>query len=82
LHERGFRFFDGQRWTREVSDDPTQQIRAAVGDPEADLKRRLQALPPPQDTAPSWHVDPLGTYHFRYFDGHAWTEEVREARKS
>jgi hypothetical protein len=80
--QRRFRFFDGQRWTREVTDDPAQRISAAVGDPKADLRRRLQALQPPRDTAASWHIDPLGTYHFRYFDGEEWTEEVHKQRRS
>jgi len=82
LGEREFRFFDGQRWTREVSDDPAQRVAAAVGDQRADLIRRLRELPPPQDTAASWHVDPLGGHQFRYFDGQEWTAEVREARSS
>ncbi|MGO9582155.1 MAG: DUF2510 domain-containing protein [Acidimicrobiales bacterium] len=82
LQQRRFRFYDGQRWTREVTEDPARRISAAAGDVNADMQRRLKALPPPPDTAASWHVDPLGTFRFRYFDGQAWTEEVRQARQS
>ena len=82
LHQRGFRFFDGQRWTRDVTDDPARKAAEAVGDARADLRRRLRALPPPPDSAPSWHVDPLGKGHYRYFDGWAWTDKVHEARSS
>lgn len=78
--QRRFRFYDGQRWTREVSDDPARRISEAVGDGKADLRRRLLSLPPPATNGPSWHIDPLGTYRFRYFDGEEWTEEVRQAR--
>jgi hypothetical protein len=39
-------------------------------------------LPPPPDLAPSWHVDPLGKGHYRYFDGWAWTDKVHGARSS
>jgi hypothetical protein len=81
-HQRRFRYYDGQRWTREVSDDPALRVSTAVGDPQADLKRRLQALAPPRDTAASWHIDPLGSYHFRYFDGAEWTEQVQRQRRS
>lgn len=80
LGQRRFRFYDGRRWTREVTEDPALKVSTAVGDPKADLKRRLLAIPPPQGKSASWHIDPLGTYHFRYFDGQAWTEEVRRAR--
>ncbi|MGA3352490.1 MAG: DUF2510 domain-containing protein [Acidimicrobiales bacterium] len=80
--QRRFRFYDGQRWTREVTDDPALKMSVAVGDPKAELKRRLQALPPPAHKAASWHIDPLGTYHFRYFDGQEWTEEVHKERRS
>jgi hypothetical protein len=82
LAQRDFRFFDGQLWTREVTDNPAQRIAAAVGDEKADLGRRLRTAPPPADASPSWHLDPLGEHHFRYFDGEAWTAEVREARSS
>jgi hypothetical protein len=82
LHQRGFRFFDGQRWTRDVTDDPARKAAEAVGDARADLRRRLRALPPPPDLAPSWHVDPLGKGHYRYFDGWAWTDKVHGARSS
>ncbi|MGA2530534.1 MAG: DUF2510 domain-containing protein [Acidimicrobiales bacterium] len=82
FRQRRFRFYDGQRWTREVSDDPATRISVALGDSKADLKRRLQALAPPSDKAASWHIDPLGTYHFRYFDGTEWTEEVQKTRRS
>ena len=80
LRQRRFRFYDGRRWTREVSDDPARRIAAAVGDGRADLRRRLLSLPPPAETGASWHIDPLGTYQFRYFDGREWTEQVRQAR--
>jgi len=82
LRQRRFRFFDGQRWTREVTDDPARRVEAAVGDTKADMRRRLLSLPPPTDRGPSWHIDPLGTYRFRYYDGQEWTEEVRQARGS
>jgi hypothetical protein len=82
LAQKDFRYFDGQRWTREVTDDPARRVAAVVGDEKADLGRRLRALPQPSDTSPSWHLDPLGEHHFRYYDGDAWTEEVREARSS
>jgi len=82
LHQRGFRFFDGQGWTRDVTDDPAWKAAEAVGDARADLRRRLRALPPPPDLTPSWHVDPLGKGHYRYFDGWAWTDKVHEARSS
>jgi hypothetical protein len=80
LGQRRFRFFDGKRWTREVTDDPAGRAAEAVGDVRADFQRRLRALPAPVDALPSWHLDPLGQCRFRYFDGHAWTNEVREAR--
>jgi hypothetical protein len=80
VRQRRFRFYDGKRWTREVSDDPARLMAAAVGDVRADLRRRLQALPPPRESGACWHVDPLGTYYYRYFDGHEWTEQVRQAR--
>ena len=82
VRQRRFRFYDGKRWTREVSDDPARLVAAAVGDSKADLQRRLHALPPPRETEASWHVDPLGTYYYRYFDGQGWTEEVRQARRA
>ncbi len=82
LHQLGFRFFDGQRWTRDVTDNPARRAAEAVGDAPADLRRRLRALPPPSDLAPSWHIDPLGKGHYRYFDGWAWTDKVHEARSS
>jgi uncharacterized protein DUF2510 len=82
LSQKDFRFFDGQHWTREVTDNPAQRVAAVVGDERADLERRLRALPPPADNAASWHLDPLGEHHFRYFDGQAWTTEVRETRSS
>ncbi len=82
LGQRRFRFYDGQRWTREVSDDPARRISEAGGDENGDLKRRLRLLPPPPGSAASWHLDPLGTYHFRYFDGTAWTEQVQKARQA
>jgi len=82
VRQRRFRFYDGKRWTREVSDDPAQLIAAAAGDTKADLQRRLQALPRPREPEASWHVDPLGTYYYRYFDGREWTEEVRQARRA
>jgi len=82
LGQKDFRFFDGQRWGREVTDDPVRRVASAVGDTKADLQRRLRGLPPPSDVAPSWHLDPLGEHHFRFFDGQGWTEEVREARSS
>lgn len=80
LRQRRFRFYDGQRWTREVTDDPALRISALVGDTNADLQRRLEALAPPGDRAASWHIDPLGTYRFRYYDGETWTEEVSQPR--
>ena len=80
--QRRFRFYDGRRWTREVSDDPARLVAAAGGDTAADLKRRLQALPRPREPEASWHLDPLGTYHYRYYDGQEWTEEVRRARQA
>ena len=82
LQQRKFRFFDGKQWTRDVSDDPSRKAAESVGDPRADLRRRLRALPPPADLTPSWHVDPLGKGHYRYFDGSAWTDKVHEARSS
>jgi len=82
LHQRAFRFFDGKQWTRDVMDDPARKAAAAVGDPRADLRRRLRALPPPSDPTPSWHVDPLGHGHYRYFDGWGWTDKVHRARSS
>ncbi len=82
LNQKDFRFFDGQRWTREVTDNPAQRVAAVVGDERADLDRRLRALPAPADVSPSWHLDPLGEHHFRYFDGQRWTTDVREARSS
>lgn len=82
LHQRPFRFFDGKQWTRDVIDDPERKAATAVGDPHADLRRRLRALPPPADPTPSWHVDPLGHGHYRYFDGWAWTDKVHRARSS
>ena len=82
LGQRDYRFFDGRRWTREVTDDPKLRVTAAIGDAEADLGRRLRTATPPADKTPSWHLDPLGEHHFRYFDGEAWTVEVREARSS
>jgi len=80
LSQKDFRYFDGQEWTREVTDNPAQRVAAVVGDERADLERRLRALAPPADPAPSWHLDPLGEHHFRYFDGQSWTSEVRETR--
>lgn len=80
LRQRRFRFYDGRHWTREVSDDPARRMAAAVGDATADMRRRLLSLPPPSQTGASWHIDPLGTYHFRYYDGREWTEEVRKTR--
>ncbi|MGD1011788.1 MAG: DUF2510 domain-containing protein [Acidimicrobiales bacterium] len=80
LHQKAFRFFDGKNWTREVVDDPRRRKAEMVGDLKADLRRRLKALPRPADTTPSWHVDPLGENHYRYFDGEVWTEQVRQSR--
>jgi len=80
LEQRKFRYFDGQRWTRDVTDDPAGRVAATIGDEKADLERRLRALPPPADGEPAWHIDPLGGRQFRYFDGAEWTTEVREAR--
>ncbi len=82
LNERRFRFFDGQRWTRDVADDPARQAADAVGDERADLRRRLRALPAPSEPTPSWHVDPLGKGRYRYFDGWEWTDEVQGTRSS
>jgi|GEM_PF-1346693 hypothetical protein len=82
LHQRAFRFYDGKQWTRDVIDDPARRAAEAVGDPRADLRRRLRALPPPSDATPSWHVDPLGHGHYRYFDGSRWTDKVHQARSS
>ena len=82
LEQRSFRFFDGKRWTRDVSDDPTGKAARAIGDPRADLRRRLRGLPPPADPTPSWHIDPLSRGNYRYFDGLAWTDKVHGARSS
>lgn len=82
LSQRRFRYFDGERWTREVTDDPVGRAAHAVGDLKADLRRRLRALPPPADPTPSWHVDPLGNRHYRYYDGASWTDDAHEARSS
>ena len=82
LGQKDFRYFDGQRWTREVTDDPARKVSEVVGDEKADRERRLRTLQRPADPSPSWHLDPLGEHHFRYFDGERWTEDVREARSS
>jgi hypothetical protein len=82
LRQKDFRFFDGEQWTREVTDNPALRVASVVGDERADLERRLRALAPPADPSPSWHLDPLGERPFRYYDGQRWTTEVREARSS
>lgn len=82
LNQKAFRYFDGEQWTREVTDNHAQRVAAVVGNERADLERRLRALPAPADTSASWHLDPLGEHPFRYYDGQRWTTEVREARFS
>jgi hypothetical protein len=80
FRQRHFRYFDGNRWTREVTNDPIHKVAAYGGNTANDRRRRLDALPAPADKTPSWHIDPLGPYGYRYFDGTTWTEQVVTSR--
>jgi len=77
LAQRKLRYFDSQKWTRDVTDEPVLAQLDAVGDPHEDLRRRLRALAPPSEGGASWHIDPLAEAGFRYFDGEHWTEDIR-----
>ena len=45
----------------------------AAGGPHAPALTAAPTLPPP-----GWHPDPYGKHRYRWWDGHAWTEQISD----